>query len=169
MREVKDILKTVPKKRKELIHWMAGQDMELLLAICKAKSITMATWQSKYKEQKKTGIISTTIEQAELASLLDGISKVKRGLEGGKTEKDYHLRVLEAKEKAKARSTPATTKIEKNYLQLIHQLRGDKLSWRKIQKYLMDYHHVEFAFSTIREAYLAAYGTEAVLKGGKGD
>jgi len=162
MREVKNILKIVPKKRKELIQWMGGQSTEILMTICKAKANTTATWQSKYKAQKQTGKISTTIEQVEMASLLDAISKIKRELEGGKTEKAYEIRVLEAKKKTKARKAPTTTLIAKNYLQLIHDLRCKGLSWRQVQLYLITYHHKTFAFSTIRTTYLAEYGTDAI-------
>lgn len=162
MREVKNILRITPKKRKELLHWLAGQNTEMLMRICKAKSVTMTTWQSKYRQEKQAGTIDTTIEQVELASLLDAVTKIKREIEGGKTAKAYELRVLEAKEKTKARKAPATTLISKNYLQLVHSLRKEGLSWRQIQGYLKTHHHKDFAFSTIRTAYLAEYGTDAV-------
>jgi hypothetical protein len=162
MREVKNIMKIVPRKRKELLQWLAGQNTEILMRICKVKSVTLATWQSKYKAEKQAGNISTTIEQVELASLLDAVTAIKREIKGGKTEKAYELRVLEAKEKTKARKAPATTLISKNYLQLIHSLRKEGLSWRQVQQYLITHHHKKFAFSTIRTAYLAEYGTNSV-------
>jgi len=162
MREVKAILKIVPRKRKELLNWFAGQSTAMMLRICKAKSVTKATWQSKYKEQIRSGKISSTVEQLELASLLDAIAKIKRELEGGKTEKAFEIRVLEAKEKLQAKKAPASTLISKNYLQLIHQLREKELSWRKIQAYIKTYHRKTFAFSTIRAAYLAEYGSAAI-------
>lgn len=157
MREVKGTLKIVPKKRRELLSWFASQSQDIQLKICKTKSVTLATWRSKYKEQT----VTTTVEQAELASLLDAILKIRRDLQGGKTEKAFEVRLLEAKKKTKERKAPASTVIAKNYLDLIHLLRTEGLSWRRVQSYIKTHHRKSFAFSTLRSTYVSEYGSDA--------
>ncbi|WP_157040165.1 hypothetical protein [Pelobacter propionicus] len=115
-------------------------------------------------EPQTDGDKAYTKEELDYLSLVGAIANVKRSIDEPKKEKDFERRVKQLISQRRHTSAPVTSRIEKEFLTLIHQLRSTKpkpMSWRKVQEYIKKRHYKTFGVSTMIKAYKAEYGEDA--------
>jgi len=158
MHDAKKVLKMTETRRRELRKWYATQSEEIIERIHKERSLIFSIWKSRAEStpERKNNL---TKERIENAAILAAIATIKKQIEDGKTEKDYKLRVLKAENERKTRKSPQGSLITSQYLELIHKLRSDGLSWRQVQKYIKSYHHKSISHSTLERVYKAEYNS----------
>jgi hypothetical protein len=162
MQPAKRIATMRTARQDELLLWYAKQPRAIRVLVHAEKLKIFRGWLS---EPQTDGDQAYTKEELDYLSLLGAVAEMKRSIDEPKKEKDFERRVKQLASQRRNTSAPVTSKIEKEFLPLIHQLRSTPprpMSWRKVREYIKKHHYKTFGVSTMIKAYQAEYGEDAL-------